>query len=80
MELMILVSDFMMNSILKNTQKVFLWNAWNVLTKMQRRTRKKDISFTSEVGRDDKITTSAKLLDIMHKPYGFSGNLMELID
>ena len=32
------------------------------------------------VGRDDQITTSAKLLDIMHKSYGFNADLIEAIN
>ena len=31
------------------------------------------------MGRDDQIATSAKLLDIMHKSYGFSADLIETI-
>ena len=53
--------------------KVFLWNAWNVLTRMQRR-RKKDKSCTLG-DRADKITTGTKLLDIIHESYGFSGDI-----
>ena len=36
MELLIIVSDFMMNSRLKNTLDsiAFLWNSWNVLIRM----------------------------------------------
>ena len=45
-ELLILVSDVMVNSMLKNTQKVFLWNASNVLTKTRR--RKKNMTLSVE--------------------------------
>ena len=31
-------------------------------------------------GRDDQIATSAKFLDITHKSYGFSGDLMVTIN
>ena len=31
------------------------------------------------MGRDDQIATSAELLDIMHKSYGFSADLIETI-
>ena len=31
-------------------------------------------------GRDEQITTSAKLLDITHNSYGFSGVLIENIN
>ena len=56
--------------------KVFLWNAWNVLTRMRR--RKKLILYNR--GRDNQITTGAKLLDIKYEFYGFSGDLIETIN
>ena len=31
-------------------------------------------------GRDDQIITNAKLLDIMHKSYGFNADLTEAIN
>ena len=31
-------------------------------------------------GRDDQITTSAKFLDIKHKSYGFSADIIEAIN
>ena len=37
--------------------------------------RKKDRSGTYVGNRDNQITTSAKLFDIMHERYGFSGDL-----
>ena len=78
-ELLILVSDFMVNSMLQNTQWVFLLNAWNVLSRIHRRKKeKKDRSCTWYVGT---ITaTSVKLLDIAHESYGFSTDLIETIN
>ena len=32
------------------------------------------------MGRDDQITTSAKLLDITHVPYGFNADLIDTIN
>ena len=32
------------------------------------------------IRRDDQIATSVTLLDIMHKPYGFSADLIETIN
>ena len=32
------------------------------------------------IGRDDQITTSAKLLDIAHKSYGSNADLIEAIN
>ena len=40
--------------------------------------KKKKILYT--MGRDDQITSSAKLLDITHKSYGFSADLIEAIN
>ena len=56
--------------------KIFLWNAWNVLTRMRR--RKGQILYIT--GRDDQITTSAKSLDITHKSYRFNADLIEAIN
>ena len=64
----------MVNLMLKNTQRyLFLWNAWNILMNICRDT------FCICAGRDDKITTSAKLLDIMCNYYGLSADLIEAI-
>ena len=41
--------------------------------------RKNNASYTSS-GRDNQIATSAKLLDIMYEPYGFSADLIETIN
>ena len=67
-------------SLLKRlaSYEVFLWNPRNVLMRMHR--RKKYETFCTCAGRDDKITTSAKLLDITYKSYGFSADLIETIN
>ena len=57
--------------------KVFQWNTWNVLNEDA---NKKTLNFLYIRGRDDQIATSAKLLDTMHKSYGFSGDLLKTID
>ena len=75
-ELLMLVSHFTMIYDEKYS-KVFLWNAWNILTRMQR--RKNDRLYTSRVGTI-KISTRAKLLDIVHKPFGFNSDIIEAIN
>ena len=55
----------------------FLWNPWNVLTRMSRRRKR---HFLYIAGRDDLIATNAILLNIKHKFYGFSGDLIETIN
>ena len=47
--------------------KVFLWNAWNVLTGMHRRKR----TLSVYQSRDDQIAIGAKLFDTRYKLYGF---------
>ena len=37
-------------------------------------------AFCASPGRENQITTSAKLLDIKHKSYGFNGDLTEAIN
>ena len=56
--------------------KVFLWNPWNTLMRMQ---RKKDRSCTLQVG-PIKSLPCAKMLDITHESYGFSVDLIETIN
>ena len=41
---------------------------------------KKDRSYMYIMGRDDQITTIAKLLDITHESYGFNADLIEAIN
>ena len=61
-----------------------LWNPWNVLTRMRRRRRRKKErrkrQFLYIGGRDDLIATNTILLNIKHKFYGFSGDLIETIN
>ena len=57
--------------------KIFLWNAWNFIRRIQRRKEKRQILCIA--GKGDQIATSAKLLDIMHGSYGFSADLIEAI-
>ena len=38
-----------------------------------------DTAFCTCMGRDDKIATSAKLLDVTYQSYGFSADLIEAI-
>ena len=42
--------------------------------------KKKKEQILCIAGRDDQITTSAKLLDIMHESYGFNSDLIEAIN
>ena len=55
----------------ESTLKVFLWNPWNVLMRMCRKT--KEILYITD--RTDQFSTSAKMLDITHESYGFSADL-----
>ena len=77
-----LILDFMVNSILKNTQRYFCGlHGWNVLTRMQRRRkRNKDSSCASQGARDNQIATNAKLLDFTQESYRFSADLIETIN
>ena len=66
----------------KKCSKVFLWNIWNLLTRIHRRKMKqetKNDAFCTPGSRDDQIATSAKLLDITHESYRFSADLVETI-
>ena len=45
--------------------------------RMHRRKRRKTMLF---IDRDDEIATSAKLLDITYQSYGFSSDLIEIIN
>ena len=46
----------------------------------RKKKKKKYNAFFTSLGRDDQTATCAKLLDITHESYGFSGNLTETID
>ena len=73
-----LVLDLKVDFRLKNTQRYFCGNAWNVLTRMR---RKKKIGHFLYIGdRDNQIATQAKLLNIKYEFYGFSGDLIETIN
>ena len=77
-ELLMLVLDLKVDFRLKNTQRYFCGNAWNVLTRMR---RKKKIGHFLYIGdRDNQIATQAKLLNIKYEFYGFSGDLIETIN
>ena len=54
-----------------------MWNPWNVLTRTHRK-KKGQILYIAD--RSKQITTSAKLLDIAHKSYGFNADLIEAIN
>ena len=61
--------------MVKSRPKVLLWNAWNVLTRLQSGIGQ---ILYIEVG-DNQIATSAKLLDVKYKFCGFSDDLIESI-
>ena len=50
------------------------------LNKNAKRKIKKDEFCTSCMAMDDQVATSAKLLDITHKYYSFSADLIETIN
>ena len=59
----------------------FLWNSWNVLTRMRRRRkRKKKGHFLYIGGRAVLIATGANLLDTKYEFYGFSDDLKNTIN
>ena len=66
-----LVSDFMVKIYAEKYSKVFPWNTWNVLTRMNRKNKK---------WQDDQSAISAKLVDIANEPYGFSADLVETVN
>lgn len=57
----------------------FLWNSWNVLTRMRRRKRKKG-HFLYIGGRAVLIATGANLLDTKYEFYGFNDDLKDTIN
>ena len=59
--------------------KIFLWNPWNVSTRISRR-MKENNTLCTPLGRDNQITTSAQWLGIMYDSYGFSGDLIQTIN
>ena len=74
-----LVSDFMVNSMLKNTDKGTSVECMKCLNKDARK-KKKQGQILYIASRDDQITTSASLLDITHEFYGFSPNVIQTIN
>ena len=60
----------------------FLWNPWNVLTRMRRRRKKKkEKNYTFYIaGRDDQIATSTRLLSMKYEFYRFGADLNETIN
>ena len=77
-----LVSDFMLNSILKQYSKLFLWNPWNVLRRMHKRKKeKRTFSVHSLVGTIKSLPVSKCLiLHTLYKSYRISGDLTETIN
>ena len=70
-----------MNSTLKNTQRYFCGIHRFVLTRMHRTKKgKENDTFCTSSGRDDQIATNAKLLDITYESYGFSTDLLVIIN
>ena len=55
----------------------FLWNSWNVLTRMRRR---KKGHFLYIGGRAVLIATGANLLDTKYEFYGFNNDLKDTIN
>ena len=58
----------------------FLWNSWNVLTRMRKRKRKKKGHFLYIGGRAILIATGANLLDTKYGFYGFNDDLKDTIN
>ena len=59
-ELLILVLDFKVNQLYaEQYSQVFLWNAWDMLTRTRRR-RKSNVFYTT-LGRDAQTATCAKI-------------------
>ena len=75
-----LVLGFKADHRLKSIQKYFLWNAWNVLTRMRRRKKEKKGHFLYIGGRAILIATVTKLLDTKYAFYGFNDGLIETIN
>ena len=76
-----LVLDFVANSRLKNNQwhLAFLWNPWECLNKDTQKKKEKSC-FLYIGGSDNQIVTYATLPNITYKFYGFSDDLIEIIN
>ena len=72
------VSDIMVNSRLKNYLQWHFWNSWNVLTRMCRKKKKRQVLYIGNSGI--LIATGANLLDIKYEFYGFNDNLRDTIN
>ena len=57
----------------------FLWNSWNVLTRIRRKKKKKG-NFLYIKGRVILITTGTNMLDTKYKFYGFNDDLRDTIN
>ena len=68
-----LVSDFKVNSRLKNTQRNFQWNSWNALNE----DAYKNDTLPYNRGSHMIFATSTKLLDIKSEVYRPGGDLVE---
>ena len=73
---LMLVSNFMVNSTLKNTQRYFC----GCMECFNNYELKKKGQILCIAGRDHQIATGAKFLDIMHESYGFSAHLIETMN
>ena len=71
-----LVSDFMVNSMLK----IFKGISVECMECLNQDAKKKKGQILYIAGRDDQIAKSATLLDIIHKSYGFSTDLIDTIN
>ena len=67
----------MVNSMLNKYSMAFLWNLWNVLTRMRRR---KKGHFLHIGSRAVLIATGANLLDTKYEFYGFNDDLKDTIN
>ena len=56
----------------------FLWNSWNVLTRMRRKRKKGHFLYIG--GRAVLIATGANLLDTKYEFYGFNDDLKDTIN
>ena len=54
-----------------------MWNPWNILRRMRRKKKGQILYIAS---RYNQISTSAKLLNVTHKSYGFNADLIEVIN
>ena len=74
-QLLMLILDFMVNSMLKILKSISV----ECIECLDEDAKKKGKPYILR-NRDDQITASAKLLDITHKSYGFSGDVIEIIN